>query len=106
MGNARTEAHVGDALNPDVDALGLGPGSVDAINVGLAVKSLQDLAPMVRLLREGGLLAAPICKSSNEQPSSMPDGKCAGLFEVFRKGADGMLKRLHDDPDIPVTFVV
>jgi len=100
------EAHVGDALNPDIDALGLEAGSVDAVNMGLAVRKMEDLAPMVRLLREGGLLAAPICKPSDEQPSSVSTGKCAGLFKVFRKGEDGVLKRMPDDPDIPVTFVV
>jgi len=104
--DVKMEAHAGDALNPDIHAIGLEPGTVDAINVGLAVRSLDDLAPMARLLRVGGLLATPVCKPAAEQPSSMAEGKCAGLFKVFRKSKDGSLQRMPGDPDIPVTFVI
>jgi len=107
--DTKLEAFVGDALHPDGPAIGLPAGSVDAINLGLAVSSetaLEDLAPLAQLLRTGGLLAAPICSPKGEQPSNLPKGKCAGLFEIFQKSDDGSLQRAPGDPDIPTKFIV
>jgi len=107
--DAKMDAFVGDALDPDVRELGLKLGTVDAINVGLAVNfdsAMEDLSPLVKLLRTGGLIAVPVCSPAEEQPSSIPKGKCAGLFKVFRKSEDGSLQRAPFDPDIPTRFVV
>jgi len=106
---AETQVFVGDALNPDGRALGLRPNSVDAINLGLAVEfesAMEDLSPLAQFLRTGGLMAAPVCNPAEEQPSSIPKGKCAGLFKIFVKSEDGSLQRAPLDPDIPTRFIV
>lgn len=62
--------HHGDALRPDSKALRLTPGSVDAICVGAAARTTKELAPLAELLREGGLLAAPMFSAASVgQPS-------------------------------------
>jgi len=104
--DASMEVHVGDALNPDPKTLGLDPGTVDAINVGLAVNALEDLAPLIKLLRVGGKLLAPICRPPIEQSSDVPRGKCDGFLKTFQKTDDGKVQREAQDPDIAVRFIV
>eukprot|EP00931_Biecheleriopsis_adriatica_P006512 TRINITY_DN107910_c0_g1_i1.p1 TRINITY_DN107910_c0_g1~~TRINITY_DN107910_c0_g1_i1.p1 ORF type:complete len:333 (+),score=71.37 TRINITY_DN107910_c0_g1_i1:34-1032(+) len=101
-----TDVHVGDALRPDGIALGLDKGSVDAVNLGLAVHSLSDLQPLVALLREGGLLLAPMCLPESEQPKDVPKEKCEGRLRLFEKSREGALVRVPGDPEIPCRFVV
>lgn len=108
-GSMRLEAFVGDAFYPKGPKLGLGPGDVDAVNVGFAVpfeSAAEDLQGLADLLRTGGLMAVPVCLPAARQPRDVPLGKCSALFEVFRKGADGALERTPGDPDIPTRFVV
>ena len=95
--------HAADALAPDARALGLREGGVDAINVGLAVGGTADLAPLARLLRVGGLMAAPLCEAA--QPEGVPAGKCAARFRILRKADDGALAPLPADPGVEVTFI-
>lgn len=103
--NAQIKAYVGDALAPDTGMLGLVPGTVDAINVGVAVRAMADLKPLAGLLRPGGLLLAPYCKPLADQAPGIPKGKCDALLELFRKGADGSPTREPSDPDVPVRFI-
>lgn len=100
------DAHVGDGLRPSTKALGLSAGSVDAVNVGAAVRSMRQLSDLGRLLRLGGLLSAPLCKPYAEQPVDMPTGECAARFTIFSKSEDGSLKPLPGDPGVDVKFVV
>jgi len=106
------KVHIGDALDPvgstasANEPLGLTAGSVDAINVGLAVSGLEALTPLAQLLRAGGQLVAPVCRPPAEQPPDIPSGKCAALLEFFEKANDGSLQRELHDPDIKVTFIV
>eukprot|EP00316_Scyphosphaera_apsteinii_P005122 CAMPEP_0119338774 /NCGR_PEP_ID=MMETSP1333-20130426/96894_1 /TAXON_ID=418940 /ORGANISM="Scyphosphaera apsteinii, Strain RCC1455" /LENGTH=285 /DNA_ID=CAMNT_0007350165 /DNA_START=177 /DNA_END=1034 /DNA_ORIENTATION=- len=95
--------HVGDALSPDVRKLGLREGTVDAINVGLAVDHIGALEPLARLLRAGGLMSAPLCKT--QQPADMPQDKCAARFRILSKGIEGTLSPQPSDPDIDVRFI-
>jgi SAM-dependent methyltransferase len=97
-----TDVFVGDALQPS--GLDLQKGTIDAVNVGLAVRSLADLDPLVELLRIGGLILAPICLA--DQPQDVPRGKCEGRLKTFQKTTDGNLERLHGDPEIPCRFIV
>jgi len=103
---ATLDAFVGDALKPDAAVLGLSPGSVDAVNVGVAVRDLTALAPLAELLRTGGVMAAPVCKPAAQQPKDVPKGRCEGHFRVFVKAADGTLLRNGNDPEIVVRFVL
>lgn len=98
-----TAVHVANALDPDAAALGLRPGQVDAINVGLAVGSVDMLRPLAVLLRTGGLMAVPLCQA--EQPAKMSRGKCAARFTILSKGQTGRLTALPDDPGVKVTFI-
>lgn len=106
ISGSTTDVYVGDALQPRASAIGVTPGAVDAVNVGLAVKSLAELDSLSGLLRPGGLMLAPICLSDAEQPKDVPSGKCEGRLRVFQKGSDGKLVKLLGDPDIPCRFVV
>jgi len=101
---ATTLVQVGDAMKPKVSSLKA--GTVDAVNVGLAVKSLSDLDTLSDFLRPDGLMLAPICLSDADQPEDVPAGKCQALLKTFKKGSDGELVRMPGDPDIPCRFVV
>lgn len=102
---AEMTVRTGDVFGSDAAKLtGLEPGTVDAINLGAAVQRLEDLAPLVDLLRIGGLLAAPICLPS--EAAKGLQSKCSGLFEIFQKKEDGSIERQAEDPDIPVNFVM
>ncbi|CAK0840183.1 unnamed protein product [Prorocentrum cordatum] len=98
---------VGDALRPNLSHIGLAPGTVDAINVGFAVDSAEDLAPLSRLLRTGGRLTAPICKPRAEQAPGVPATACDALFRVFQKRAEleGLTEEEGASPGVPVRFV-
>jgi SAM-dependent methyltransferase len=102
----KMQVQVGDALRPEATRLAIAPGTVDAINVGLAVKTVAELAPLSRLLREGGLMAVPICLPDAEQSKDVPAGRCDGLLQILKKSSDGSLEREPGDPDIPVRFIV
>lgn len=102
----RIDVRTGDALHPDASFFGLQKGSVDAVNVGLAVKSLSDLRPLMALLRVNGLLLAPVCLPESEQPEDVPKGKCEGRLRLYQKSEAGTLARVTGDPEIPCRFVV
>jgi len=104
IAGATTMVQVDDALKPRMSSLS--PGTVDAVNVGFAVRSLSDLNVLSGFLRSGGLLLAPLCLSDADQPKDVPAGKCEGLLKVFEKSSDGALVRMTGDPDIPCRFVV
>lgn len=93
---------LGDALRPDAS---LGLALVDAVNVGFAVGSVEELAPLSQRLRTGGRLTAPVCTTPDKQKKDVPAGFCDALFEVFERDSDGVLHRLPDRPGIPVRFV-
>lgn len=97
------EVYHGDALHPDALALGLEPGSVDAINVGVALESAADLAPLAKLLRISGLMTVPFCKPKAEQSRSVPAGMCAATLQVLRKAANGSMQA--EGPGVDVNFV-
>jgi hypothetical protein len=102
---ARTSmsVHVSDALAPDGRALGVGPGEVHAINVGLAVETVAALDGLTALLAIGGLLAVPLCEA--QQPAAMPADKCAARFRILSKLSDGSLSVEPHDPGVPVRFI-
>ena len=59
--------------------------------------------PLGNLSAGGWLVAAPLCKP--RQPADMPSGKCAARFTILRKGADGKLTPLPEDPGVEVRFI-
>jgi SAM-dependent methyltransferase len=86
------------------DALTLEPAltePLDAINVGLAVDSPTDLAPLARLLRVGGALTAPVAQGSASGPCHQ---RRACFLQTLVKASDGRLVREPDDQDIPCVF--
>lgn len=108
-----TNLFVGDVFRPNSAAWGLQEGSVDAINVGVAVRAVSDLNPLARLLRQDGVLIAPICWPDAKQPADVPVGRCAGFLRVLRKGRSNddivtgsSLVQDPRDPNIEVRFIV
>eukprot|EP00747_Dinoflagellata_sp_TGD_P167444 gnl/TRDRNA2_/TRDRNA2_191875_c0_seq1.p1 gnl/TRDRNA2_/TRDRNA2_191875_c0~~gnl/TRDRNA2_/TRDRNA2_191875_c0_seq1.p1 ORF type:complete len:383 (-),score=62.27 gnl/TRDRNA2_/TRDRNA2_191875_c0_seq1:75-1223(-) len=97
----------GNLLSPEkaADELGIKPGEVDAINVGAAVGAVSDLLPLARLLRTGGLLLAPVCDAASDQPANIPKGRCAELFQIFRKAEDGSIAVVPGTPKVAGRFV-
>eukprot|EP00928_Gymnodinium_smaydae_P026286 TRINITY_DN20699_c0_g1_i1.p1 TRINITY_DN20699_c0_g1~~TRINITY_DN20699_c0_g1_i1.p1 ORF type:complete len:333 (-),score=44.16 TRINITY_DN20699_c0_g1_i1:109-1107(-) len=101
---ASFDVHVGDALRPTPSETLVKPGTAHAINVGVALRSVQD-SPLPALLAEGGMLLAPIC--DGEQPKDIPAGKCAAHLTMFEKKGDGTLTEVADaHGPIPVRFVL
>ena len=84
---AQATVKVCDALSPDAKALGVEEGSVDAINVGLAVEAPPPA--LVRLLRVGGLMTLPLIDAV--QPADGDPDQAAATFQVLCKAADGTL---------------
>lgn len=97
---ARITIKVVDALAPDATALGVEEGSVDAINVGLAVE--EPPAALVKLLRVGGLMTVPLIQAA--QPEGIDDDDAATCFQVLRKGADGTLGPVDGAARVSASF--
>lgn len=105
MQGSTINVYKGNALQPDATELGLMQGSVDAVNLGFAVRSVSDLQTLATFLVVDGLLLAPMCIPPEEQPKDIPAGKCQSLLRMYSKDADGNLVRVPGD-EIPVRFVV
>eukprot|EP00929_Paragymnodinium_shiwhaense_P109174 TRINITY_DN75524_c0_g1_i1.p1 TRINITY_DN75524_c0_g1~~TRINITY_DN75524_c0_g1_i1.p1 ORF type:complete len:387 (+),score=68.78 TRINITY_DN75524_c0_g1_i1:41-1201(+) len=102
--DTKATAFVGNALHPPQGLLV--DGLADAINVGVAVESISQLDVLASMLREGGKLAAPICKPPQAQPKDMAKEKCAAQFRILEKSAAGHLEIEPNDPGVEVTFIV
>jgi len=66
----------------------LQPGSFDVVNVGVAIASVHSpiFAKVFGLLRNGGVLTAPICEEADVDPHA---GKCGARFQKFQRDARG-----------------
>eukprot|EP00927_Polykrikos_kofoidii_P026658 TRINITY_DN23704_c0_g1_i1.p1 TRINITY_DN23704_c0_g1~~TRINITY_DN23704_c0_g1_i1.p1 ORF type:complete len:394 (+),score=40.48 TRINITY_DN23704_c0_g1_i1:67-1182(+) len=77
----------------------------DAMNIGFAVESTQQLSELAKLLRVGGKIAVPICQPPEKQPKDITVDKCAAQFRILSKTNEA-LEVVPDDPGVEVRFIV